>query len=70
MKKKSLKQEEEEKRKKQMKINWFGAFPVIQSKLFKNKERKVEPAEKSNIVDNNDKKEDNYSGRSNDNDKE
>ena len=53
-----------------MKINWFGAFPVIQSKLFKNKERKVEPSEKSNIIDNNDQEEDNYSGRSNDNDEE
>ena len=53
-----------------MKVNWFGVFPVIQSRLFKKSKRKVEPSEKSNIVDNNDKKEDNYSGRSNDNDKE
>ena len=53
-----------------MKVNWFGVFPVIQSRLFKKPKRKVEPSEKSNIVDNNDKKEDNYSGRSNDNDKE
>lgn len=53
-----------------MKVNWFGVFPVIQSRLFKKSETKIEPIEKSNIVDNNDKKEDNYSGRSNENDKE
>lgn len=53
-----------------MKVNWFGAFPVIQSRIFKEKPRVVEPAEKSNELDNNDKQEDNYSARSNENDKE
>ena len=53
-----------------MKVNWFGAFPVIQNKTFKKKERKVEAIEKSNELDNNDKQEDNYSSRSNKNDKE
>ena len=53
-----------------MKVNWFGVFPVIQSRFFKKPERKVEPVEKSNIIDNNDQEEDNYSGRSNENDEE
>jgi hypothetical protein len=53
-----------------MKVNWFGAFPVIQKRLFKEKKRIVEPAEKSCDLDNNDKQEDNYSARSNENDEE
>jgi len=53
-----------------MKVNWFGAFPVIQKRFFKEKKRIVEPAEKSCDLDNNDKQEDNYSARSNENDEE
>ena len=53
-----------------MKVNWFGAFPVIQNRIFKNKSKVVEPSEKSKESDNNDKQEDNYSARSNENDKE
>jgi hypothetical protein len=53
-----------------MKVNWFGAFPVIQSRIFNKKQRVVEPTEKSKESDNNDKQEDNYSARSNENDKE
>ena len=53
-----------------MKVNWYGTFPVIQSRTFKEKVKVVEPAEKSNDLDNNDKQEDNYSARSNENDKE
>lgn len=53
-----------------MKVNWFGTFPVIQSRIFKKKTRVVEPAEKSNELNNNDKQEDNYSARSNENDEE
>tara|TARA_B100000927_G_C16448420_1_gene462816 strand:- start:785 stop:988 length:204 start_codon:yes stop_codon:yes gene_type:complete len=53
-----------------MKVNWFGTFPVIQSRLHVKKERKVEPTEKSNDLNNNVKEEDNYSARSNKNDKE
>ena len=53
-----------------MKVNWFGAFPVIQNRVFKKKSRVVEAAEKSKESHNNDKEEDNYSARSNENDKE
>tara|TARA_B100000131_G_C17917337_1_gene532957 strand:- start:220 stop:423 length:204 start_codon:yes stop_codon:yes gene_type:complete len=53
-----------------MKVNWFGAFPVIQSRLHKKKERKVEPTEKSDSLNNNEKEEDNYSVRRKENDKE
>lgn len=51
-----------------MKVNWFGPFPVIQSRIYKEKPRVVEPVEKSSEIDNNDKQEDNYSARSNEND--
>ena len=53
-----------------MKVNWFGVFPVIQKRIFKNKTRVVEPSEKSDDLDNNDKEEDNYSVRSNENEEE
>ena len=53
-----------------MKVNWFGAFPVIQRQSFKVKKKKVDPTEKSNDLHNNDKQEDNYSARSNENDEE
>ncbi len=53
-----------------MKVNWFGSYPVIQNRIFKKKIREVEPAEKSKESDNNDKQEDNYSARSNENDEE
>lgn len=53
-----------------MKVNWFGTFPVIQRRVFKENSRVVEPAEKSKESDNNDKEEDNYSARSNENDEE
>ena len=53
-----------------MKINWFGPFPVIQKRIFKKKARVVEPSEKSDDLDNNDKEEDNYSARSNENEEE
>ncbi len=53
-----------------MKVNWFGAFPVIQNRIFKKKTRVVDPTEKSKESDNNDKQEDNYSARSNENDEE
>ena len=53
-----------------MKVNWFGAFPVIQSRVFKKNSRVIEPAEKSKELDNNHKEEDNYSARSNENDEE
>ncbi len=53
-----------------MKVNWFGVFPVIQNRYFKKEERKVEPSGNSNDLDNNAKQEDNYSARSNENDKE
>ena len=53
-----------------MKVNWFGTFPVIQRRVFKENPRVVEPAEKSKESDNNDKEEDNYSARSNENDEE
>ena len=53
-----------------MKVNWFGSFPVIQRRVFKENLRVVEPAEKSKELDNNRKEEDNYSARSNENDKE
>ena len=53
-----------------MKVNWFGTFPVIQRRVFKKEERKVEPVDKSSELDNNDKQEDNYSTRSKENDKE
>ena len=53
-----------------MKVNWYGTFPVIQNRIFKKKIKKVEPAEKSNDLHNNDQQEDNYSARSNENDEE
>ena len=53
-----------------MKVNWFGAFPVIQKRIFKKKTRVVDPAEKSKESNNNDKQEDNYSARRNKNDEE
>ena len=53
-----------------MKVNWFGAFPVIQNRIFKKKTRVVDPTEKSKESDNNDKQEDNYSARSNENEEE
>ena len=53
-----------------MKVNWFGSYPVIQKRIFKKKIREVEPAEKSKESDNNDKQEDNYSARSNENEEE
>jgi len=53
-----------------MKINWFGVFPVIQNNVYKKKEKVVEPIEKSSELNNKDKQEDNYSARSNENDKE
>ena len=53
-----------------MKINWFGSFPVVQNQIFKKDKVKVEPAEKSNDLNNNRKQEDNYSARSNENDEE
>ena len=53
-----------------MKINWFGSFPVVQNQIFKKNKVKVEPAEKSNDLNNNRKQEDNYSARSNENDEE
>jgi|TARA_B100001094_G_C17961059_1_gene685441 hypothetical protein len=53
-----------------VKVNWFGAFPVIQNRIFKKKTRVVDPTEKSKESDNNDKQEDNYSARSNENDEE
>ena len=53
-----------------MKVNWFGTFPVIQRYVFKENLRVVQPAEKSKGSDNNHKEEDNYSARSNENDKE
>ncbi len=53
-----------------MKINWFGSFPVVQNQIFKKNKIKVEPAEKSNDLNNNRKQEDNYSARSKENDEE
>ena len=53
-----------------MKVNWFGTFPVIQNRVFKKKPRVVDPADKSKESHNNDKEEDNYSARSNENDEE
>ena len=53
-----------------MKINWFSTYPVIQSLRFLKKNKKVEPSEKSSDTNNNDKQEDNYSGRSNYNEEE
>jgi len=53
-----------------MKVNWFGVFPVIQKRIFKKKTRVVEPSKKSDDLDNNDKEEDNYSARSNENEEE
>ena len=70
MKKNQLQAKEEQERKRQMKTNWYGSFPVIQNFSFKKIERKVEPAEESGSLHNNDKQEDNYSARSKQNDKE
>ena len=53
-----------------MKVNWFGAFPVIQRSVFKEKTKEIKPTEKSNDSHNNEKQEDNYSSRSNENDEE
>jgi len=53
-----------------MKTNWYSTYPVIQISKYIKKIRKVEPSEAISDTDNNDKQEDNYSGRSNDNDEE
>ena len=53
-----------------MKTNWFGSFPVVQNQIFKKDKVEVEPAEKSNDLNNNRKQEDNYSARSKENDEE